>query len=202
MDIKKIWQQQPPGDDMLNDLLQHNDYKNFDSNLPLKKLKNNLLIGIFSGILISLGYVFLIFKFATWQVNISLIVLIAFNSWIIYDSWKLYRNIEDTVSSTSNLRQELENICSGFQKWWSLQQRSRLFVYPVALTGGFIMGGVLGSGKSVDAFLYNSKMLSILGVTILILVPVCYYLAKWIFRYVYGKYLVDIKQMIKELTIE
>ena len=110
--------------------------------------------------------------------------------------------MKDTVSSTSNLKQELEDICTGFQKWWSLQQRSSLFVYPVALTGGFIMGGALGSGKSVDAFLYNSKMLSILGITILIFVPVCYYMAKWMFRFLYGKYLNDIKRMIKELTIE
>jgi hypothetical protein len=62
------------------------------------------------------------------------------------------------------------------------------------------MGGVLGSGKPVEAFLYNPKILLILSATITILVPLCYYGARWMFNYAYGKHLKKLKATIDELS--
>ena len=64
----------------------------------------------------------------------------------------------------------------------------------------FILGGVEGSGKPVEVFLYNPKMLLVLGVTLLILVPLCYYGARWMFNYAYGKHLKKLKQLMDELS--
>ncbi len=63
-----------------------------------------------------------------------------------------------------------------------------------------MLGGVLGSDKTVEGFLYNSTMLLLLGITILVLVPVFYYVAKWMFDYAYGKHLKKIKTFINELS--
>ena len=75
-----------------------------------------------------------------------------------------------------------------------------MYVYPIAIAGGFILGGVEGSGKSVEAFLYNPKILIFLGVTLLLLVPACYYGARWMYNYAYGKHLKNLKLSIDELS--
>lgn len=200
MDLKNIWQQSEGNDDMLNRLLQQNDFHSLHSKMPLKKLKHNLLIGIIWATIITAGYIALFFFVPIWQVYIAFITLIIFNTWITILSGKLYKSINENITSSNSLKQELQKNYSGFQRWWSIQQRLGLFVYPIAATGGFIVGGILGSDKTVEAFLYNPKMLSILGITILVLVPLCYFGAKWMFNYAYGKHLKKLKVMIDELS--
>jgi hypothetical protein len=81
-----------------------------------------------------------------------------------------------------------------------LQQKLSIFIYPIALTGGFILGGVVGSAKRVEEMLYNSKMLGILGITMLVMVPLCYLGARWMFNYAYGSHLKKLKAMIDQLS--
>jgi hypothetical protein len=200
MDIENIWQRSGGSDDALNKVLQQKDFSNLPSKLPLQKLKKNLLIGLILAILITAIYVVLIYFISIWQVQLALVIAILFNSWVGFDTWKLYINIKVNVSTTNSLKDELQKNYSGFQKWWRIQERLGLFVYPIAATGGFILGGVEGSGKAVEAFLYNPKMLIVLGVTLLILVPVCYYGARWMFNFAYGKHLKKLKQLIDELS--
>ncbi len=60
--------------------------------------------------------------------------------------------------------------------------------------------GVEGSGKTVEVFLYNPKMIMILVITVLVLVPICYCGARWMFNYAYGKHLKKLKNLIDELS--
>jgi hypothetical protein len=200
MDIENIWQQGGNNDDALNKLLNTTDFSKLQSRLPLKKLKLNLLIGIIWALLITIGYIVLFLVIDIWQVHVALSVLIIFNTLIMLDSWKLHKNTPSTISPSNSLKQELTLHYNSFQHWWAIQQRVSLFVYPIAVTGGFILGGTLGSNKPVEAFLYNSKMLGILGVTVLIMVPLCYFGAKWMFNYAYGKHLKKIKFAIDDLS--
>jgi hypothetical protein len=200
MDIENIWQHESNNDDALNKFLNQGEFSKFQSRLPLKKLKQNLLIGIIWAILITIGYIVLFFVIEIWQVYIALGVLITFNTLIMLDSWKLYKKTPSTISSSNSLKEELTLHYNSFQRWWTIQQKVSLFVYPIAVTGGFILGGTLGSNKPVETFLYNSKMLGILGITVLIMVPLCYFGAKWMFNYAYGKHLKKIKSTIVDLS--
>jgi hypothetical protein len=200
MDIENIWQQGGNNDDALNKLLNTTDFSKLQSKLPLKKLRLNLLIGIIWALLITIGYIVLFFVIDIWQVHVALSVLIIFNTLIMLDSWKLRKKTPSTISPSNSLKQELTLHYNSFQRWWAIQQKVSLFVYPIAVTGGFILGGRLGSNKPVEAFLYNSKMLGILGVTVLIMVPLCYFGAKWMFNYAYGRYLKKIKFAIDDLS--
>jgi hypothetical protein len=199
MDIENIWRQGTGSDDELKKMLQQN-VNHLHSKLPLKKLKKNLFMGVIWGILITAGYVALFFFVAIWQVHISLVIGIIFNVWIIAMTWKLYRNTNETVSVSNSLKEELQKNYNAFQRWWQIQEKAGVFVYPIAAIGGFILGGVEGSGKRVEAFLYNPEMLMILGITLLILVPLCYYGARWMFNYAYGKHLKKLKLLIDELS--
>jgi hypothetical protein len=200
MDIENIWKQDSNSDDALNKLLNSGDFSKLQSNLPLKKLKQNLLIGIIWALLITLGYLIVFFSISIWHVNVALGVLILFNTLIMLDSWRLYLKTPSTISPSNSLKEELTLHYNSFQQWWAVQQKASLFVFPIAVSGGFILGGSLGSGKPVETFLYNSKMLGILGVTILIMVPLCYLGARWMFNYAYGKHLKKIKSTIDDLS--
>ena len=200
MDIENIWQQSKGSDDALNKILQQKDFSKLHSRLPLEKLKSNLIVGIIWAAIITAFYIAVFFFVHIWQVNVALGILCFFNILVAMDSWKLYKKINVDFSTTNSLKEELKKNYSGFQRWWRIQQRLGLFVYPIGATGGFILGGVLGSGKSVEAFLYNPKMLIVLIITILILVPICYFGARWMFNYAYGKHLKKLKAFIEELN--
>ena len=200
MDIENIWQQGPKNDPDLNKLLTTSDLGKIQSKLPLKKLKQNLLIGIVSAVVISSGYLVIFFFIHIWQVQAALGVLIVFNTVILVDSWRLYRRIPATLSPSNSLKEELALHYNSFQRWWAVQQKMGLFVYPVAAAGGFVLGGTLGSGKPVAALLDNPKMVGILGITILVLVPICYFGARWMFNYAYGRHLKQLKATIDDLS--
>lgn len=200
MDIENIWKQTSGSDEALNTLLQQNDFSNLHSKLPLKKLKKNLLIGIMWALLITAGYITLCFFIHFWQVYFSLGVLIIFNTWIMLESWGLYKQTPSSITPSNSLKDEITSNYNSFQKWLSLQLKVSLIVYPIATAGGFIIVGVLGSGKSVEDFLYNPRMLVILGITVLVFIPLSYYAAKWMFNHAYGKHLKRLKATIDTLS--
>lgn len=200
MDIEYIWKQSSGSDDALNRMLEQQDYSKLHSKLPLKKLKKNLLLGMVYAALITAFYVVLYFIVHIWQVHIAIAIGTLFNIIVGVDTWKLYKSINENISTSNSLKDELEKNYSSFQRWWRIQEKLGLFVYPIAIAGGFILGGVEGSGKSVEAFLYNPKILIVLAITILIFVPICYYGARWMFHYAYGKHLKKLKSLIDELS--
>ena len=200
MNLENTWLQGGGSDNDLNKMLQREDLYKLHSNLPLEKLKSNLLVAVMWAGIITAFYVAVLVFVNIWQVHVALITLCLFNIWIAVDSWKLYKKMDQDISATNSLKEELQKNYSGFQRWWRIQERLGLFVYPIGAAGGFIVGGVWGSGKSVEGFLYNPKMLLILGITILILVPLCHYGAKWMFNNAYGKHLKKLKLLIDELS--
>ncbi len=200
MDIENIWKQSRGSDDALNKMLEQQNYSKLNSKLPLNKLKKNLLLGLICAVLVTAFYVVLLFNVQIWQVHIAIIIATLFNIIVGVDTWKLYRSINENISMSNSLKDELEKNYSGFQRSQHIQEKLGLFVYPIAISGGFILGGVEGSGKSAEALLSNPKILIFLGITILIFVPICYYGARWMFNYAYGKHLKNLKLLIEELS--
>jgi len=200
MDLENTWQQgSDDSDEMLKNLLQKYP-GNLQSKLPLKKLKNNLLHGIIWAILITVAYFILLLFVSAWQIIAAFCIMIIFNLILIAQSIKFYYATDANISISLSLKKELEKNFNGFQCWWKIQLRLSLFVFPIAATGGFILGGILGSGRPVEDFLYNATMLCILGITLLLILPLCYYLAKWMHKVTYGKHLEKLKMMIEELS--
>jgi hypothetical protein len=200
MDIQNIWKQGSGTDDALNNILQNDDFTKRHSQLPLQKLKKNLLTSIAGAVFITAVYIAVLFYMHIWEVYAALGVLILFNVWTIFESRRLYKLIPDGMDPTRSLKQELIKNHDAFQRWWSLQLKVSLFIYPIATAGGFILGGVLSSGKTVEEFLYNLRMLTFLGITVLVFMPISFYAAKWFFNHAYGKHLKKMKALIDELS--
>ena len=202
MDLENTWKALNDGDKSLEDILEKPSYQPSTSLHPLSKLRKNLIIGIIWGIIISAGYLFLFFYFPIWQVRSVLALLLVFNSWMMLTSWLLYHKTPPTISPELSLKDEIEKNIRSFQRWWKLQEGVGLFVYPFAASGGFIMGGVLGSGKPAEVFLSKPEIIYILLILIAVIVPVSFYLARFLFRHTYGKHLDRLKMLAEDLNSE
>ncbi len=200
-DLKEIWQQEPGGADLLEQMLQNKTFRHSNIQTPLAKLKRNLAIHIGYAVMITLGYALIIYYFAFWQVQACMLLLIGFNLWAMVTSWHLYKNIDLNLSA-SNVLKELKKHYHAFREWEKQSMRAGLMIYPFAAAGGFMLGGAVGSGKSPALWLNDTRILIIMAVVVMVLVPLGYLLAKWMTKVAFGRYVVQLKERIDELEAE
>jgi hypothetical protein len=203
MSTNHLWDEiNEPQDDDLSSLLKASRLSNISSQNPLEKIKRNLLINMAWGILISLLYVAAISYFRIWQVQLCLVVVLLFSLWALNTAYLQYKQINPAVSPVNPLLAELKRHHQSITNWMNTQQRVALFIYPVSALGGFMLGGVEGSGKPVSVFMSKPIVLIALLVALAVLVPACWFLTKWMFRYSFGKHMKTLKQNIDALEEE
>jgi hypothetical protein len=59
-----------------------------------------------------------------------------------------------------------------------------------------MLGGMVGSGRSVSEFMGRPHMALLLGATIVVMTPVSYWLGKWMFKVSFGKVLGQVDEYI------
>jgi len=203
MSIENIWGSiNNKQDDDLTSLLHTSKISKFSSHNPIAKIRKNLLMNMIWGVLICLFYLFVIIFFPYWQVQVLISIVLIFSLWALYTAYIEYKKISTTISSTNSVLDEMKRHLHSVTTWMKLQQRVALFIYPVSAAGGFILGGVMGSGKPVHVIMSKPVMYVILLVTIIILVPICYLIAKWMFNKSFGKHLDALKINISALEEE
>lgn len=200
MELQDYWKVEENGDDTLGRLLKEQSFMRKRIEGPLEKLKNNLLKGIIIGIIITLGYAWLIFYFPLWQVQIGLLVCIGFNIWLIKTSIQQYQHISIDLGA-ANVLETLLSYHSLFRQWFRQQEWVALFIYPVAAAAGFMLGGTAGSGKTISQFMSKPAAPIALIICILVLEPLCYYLTKWMNQRAFGQYVDQLNQYIDELQL-
>lgn len=200
-ELKEIWQQEPTGGDLLDQMLQSKTFRQGNIQAPLARLKRNLAIHIGYAVIITIGYALITWYFAFWQVQACMLLLIAFNLWAIIKSYDLYRKIDLNLTGT-NVLFELKKHDLAFTEWEKQSMRAGLMIYPFAAAGGFMLGGAVGSGKSPEIWLSDYRIMVIMGIVVLVLVPLGYLAAKWMTRVAFGRYVVQLRERIKELEAE
>jgi ABC-type nitrate/sulfonate/bicarbonate transport system permease component len=116
-------------------------------------------------------------------------------------AYGLYKNIDLNLTQ-DNVLTELKKQYDAFTEWKKQSLRVALFVYPFAAAGGFMLGGTIGSGKTIEVFMSNYWVLIALVISILVLVPLSYLLAKWMTKVAFGKFIDQLKERIDELETE
>jgi hypothetical protein len=200
-DLKQIWNEADNGNDILEQMLQNKSFKQAGFKTPLAKLKRNLAIHIGYAVIITLAYAFVIYYFPYWQVQACMLLLIVFNLWAMVKAYGLYNSLDLNLAD-HNVLVELKKHYSAFKGWEKQSLRVALFVYPFAASGGFMLGGTVGSGKSVEVFMGDYRVIIALIIALLILVPLSYLLAKWMTKVAFGKYVDQLKVRIDELEAE
>lgn len=189
-------------DEDLNALINIKRINKLSSKNPLENIKSNLILNIILGLAICILYVFILFYFPIWQVQLTIVITLIFSLWAIYTAFLEYKKINTNVSADNSLLVELKNHHSSLTDWMKTQQRVGIFIYPISAIGGFMLGGTIGSGKDVTSFMVKPSILLILLGVLIILVPLCHLMAKWMFNCSFGKHLKSIDQKIKDLESE
>lgn len=102
----------------------------------------------------------------------------------------------------NSLLQEMERHHNHIRQWMNLQQWASLLTYPVSIAAGFMLGGSLGSGKPIASFIHEPHIMLILLIMVIILVPACFFLARWMSHKAFGQYARQLKTNIDTLKNE
>jgi hypothetical protein len=203
MNSDNNWKKNQDSEDHdLSSLLDLSKITKLRSNNPMQIIRKNLVLNVILGSLICIGYLFLLYYFPIWQIQLPIAITLIFSVWAVFTALQEYKKLNPTITAQNSVLDELNKHKNSMLKWMEIQLRIALFIYPVSATGGFMLGGVLGSEKSVEIFMAKPMMWVILILVLLVLVPVCHYCAKWMFKQSFGKHLEAIEQNILDLQTE
>jgi hypothetical protein len=197
MNLGEQWKDWNGGDEELTALLSKG-LPSRPSGDPIEKIKRNLMINAILSLLIAAGYVYILFRFPVWQVFICIGMVLLFTLWVVIRALIMYRDMQKR-NLNSSLLEEMERHYVAITSWNKMQQKLGLLVYPVAAAGGFMVGGALGSGKSIDVVMSKPIMSISMFVTAAILAPIGFKLAKWMCKKTFGKYADQLKANIDAL---
>lgn len=203
MSIENSWNQlNQQQDDDLSSLFKVSRLSRLTSNNPLEKIKKNMLMNMTWAIAICAGYLAIILYFKIWQVQLAMTIVLIFSLWALYTTYQEYQKLNSKVSSDNSLLAELRRHHASISHWMTVQQRAALFIYPISAVGGFMLGGVTSSGKPVEVFMSKPFVQLVLLIALIVLVPACYYLARWMMNFTFGKHLRALQENIRELEEE
>jgi hypothetical protein len=168
----------------------------------MNKLYRALRLNLIWTVVITLGLVALLFIVPEPLVLALFVVLLLFCIWAIVDGIRLLRGWGSGVSSTNSLLVEMQRQYDTIHRWMRLQMRVALAVYPFSIAGGFLWGGMEGSGLDALTFLQKPMVGVVLAVSIMVLVPVCYWAAKWLSKVAFGRHLEALHARIRDLEAE
>lgn len=203
MEWEKTWKQlENEGQGGLGSYLEEKNAKKLSSRHPLLKIRRSLLATSIYGVIISLGYAFLMYDFPYWQLLLGFGVVLTFNIYFIVKGIKLYRNVPGYISGSVSLLKELEEQHEAVSEWIRLQLLAARFVYPVAVATGFLLGGMLGSEKSIE-FLMSKPLFGIsMVVSVVLFTPLGHWVGRKFTRWSYGRHLDNLKKLIDDLRAE
>lgn len=199
MEIEEQWRNFEPEDDMLEALFEKVKVSRLQSHGVLSKLRKNILSSTILS-LVATAYLFwATFYFAIWQVQVMLAVVDVFCIWILVISVRLYRGIDPQIDPSLSLLEQLKNTRAAMQHYIDVQQKVSIFIYPLSIAAGFLIGGVVGAGKPIESFIGEKVVIISLIVAIVVLTPVNYFFARGLFKLFFGKQLQQLDRLIKEL---
>lgn len=169
------------------------------SNHSLGKLRRAIRVNLGFAVVITLGLLLLMTQIADPIVLLCLLVVLVFNGWAIITTLQLHRSLPDHIPAERGLLQVMRDHAQTIQHWMIAHRRVALFIYPIAATGGFLMGGSAGSGVSPAALMQRPTMWLFLLITLLVLVPLSHFLARWMTRVAFGGHLDALRARIAEL---
>lgn len=200
MNAEQNWKQMNElNDEDLSALLNTSAIAKGQSNSPLKKIKTSFFYNMLWTILFSCLYLILFFVIDFWQIKSALVFLIVVHILGILSAYKQYKSINPTIIADQSVLEELKRQHRSVKNWMNAHLRSGLLFYPVSIGGSFLLGGAIGSSKSVEDFVSRPYMLLTTIILIIVLTPFCHFLAKKMLKSSFGKHLNDLQRNIDDL---
>lgn len=199
MDLQRAYQGMDTAPGELETMLDGVVQGRYPSDHPMTKLHRALRINLVWTVVITVGLLALLFIIPEPLALGLFGVLLLFCLWAIVDGMRLLRSFDVAVSSSNSVLVEMQRQHDMIRRWMRVQERVALGVYPFSIAGGFTWGGMVGSGLDALSFLRTPAVGVVLAICILVLVPLCYYVTKWLSKLVFGRHLSSLQQRIEEL---
>jgi hypothetical protein len=166
---------------------------------PVIKLRNSLFLTLIFSVVFLFTFVVLIFLFDHWLVKFFIGTIIAAYVFFTVYNYRAYRAVKAQMANAfaGSLKSALQSIHDCVYRSIRFQEKAALFIYPFSVTAGFMMG--LAEHNNFDEDIQNIKIIAALLIAILILTPLSYYAARWMYKITYDKYLDQIKKLSEEL---
>ncbi len=164
------------------------------ANDPLAKLRRNIRINNGYGIIFGLLFIALFVYFDFFWVRFFIgILLLGFALSTVYNSY-LIRKVLLTPAADENILIRLRLIHYRMKKALQTIEIVALFFYPFSLTAGFIMA--LAEAGKLDKLSTEPLLQGLLIACFIIIVPICYFITKWMNKIAFGKEIAKIHDLI------
>ncbi len=168
---------------------------------PVQKLKNSYLLTTGFTVLFLIFFTILFFYFHEPLVKGGLALVILCYIFFFVTNFSMYNKINVVLPIDQSLKIVLQHTYNFIIDNIRFQERVALFIYPIAGTAGFLMGGSVGNGD-IENMMKDKIVIVVLIVVLAILTPLCFYLTRWMYKVSYGKCLKELKERIEELGKE
>ncbi len=164
---------------------------------PLMKIKKSLQTGMFWIAILLVLYISAFFIFQPIFTRISLLVLAGYCVYSFIHSLKFYQQISPDVIAGNSLKAELERHYSSITRWCKAQERNALFLYPISILGGAILGLSTAGIEKMNRLMHKPSVWAILLGFIIIITPALFYFTRWMMKVTYYKHLEHLRVLIE-----
>jgi hypothetical protein len=162
---------------------------------PVQKLilLSKLTLGV--AVFFEIGLIYLLIIMVQPIVKVFLIIMMIAYLFFFVVNYRILRDIQKSFRLDSNLKSTLKQVYGNMMSTLAFQRKASIIIYPLAATAGFLMG--LAAEKDAATMMQKWQVILALAISIIILTPACYYLARWMEKVSYGKYLNQLRELIQ-----
>ncbi len=164
---------------------------------PLMKIKKSLQASMVWIAILLVVYISAFLIFQPIFTRISLLVLAGYSVYSFIYSFKFYRQISPDVIAGNSVIAELERHYSSITRWCKAQELNALFLYPISILGGAILGLSTAGAEKMDLLMHKPNVWAILLGFIIIITPVLFYITRWMMKVAYYKHLEHLRVLIE-----
>jgi hypothetical protein len=202
MEIEQSWGRLVSTEQLPEEFLKGNQWHRPSGLNPLARLKRGLRINMYWAVLIAVLYILSIFYFPITIFRITMMAMLLFTGWGLISTYRMYGQLDPRICYDCTLVSEMQRHYEAIHNWMRIQEKVALFFYPIGAAGGFLLGGVLGSGKPIAEIMSKTTVQVAFVLAILLLTPAGYYLARWLNQKAFGKHLDALRSRIDALNAE
>jgi len=194
MDLKEVWKKLD-SDKLSKPVLGSVHIQN-NSKHPVQKLIKLFRITLGFALTFEVGFIYLLIIMPQPIVKVFMVVMIIIYVFFFALNYRILKNIQHSFRLDLNLKSTLQQVYDNTVSTLAFQRKSSIIIYPIAATAGFL----LGLSAETDAALMMQKwqVQIALLISILILTPASYYLALWMEKVSYRKYLDQLRDLIAQ----
>lgn len=201
MKIEDTWKSLNEGIDGLSDAEIRADMSANKKGLdPVQKLNKRLAWKIFFTILFLPMYVAVLFYVDSWLPQLLFAIIIVAHLIGLVFFIQRYRRARTlrlgAMDTRTTLKLYIENVKATLRQ----EELGGLILYPIAAAGGFFLS--LLEEMTLDEALADQRILITLLVLVIILTPVSHWLARWMNRKTFGRYLRELEERLRQIESE